>query len=1305
MWVKLAEVCGQGGTYGVIHWFQKLANARYGEGDDIHAHFSQMQRCVKELGRLSFNVPDNIVAALILNSLPDSFEKVASSIPQDSLTTSNVRRLVVGEYERQQGRKTTNSGDKALVGQSTGKYCTNCKGKTHNFNTCWSKGGGAEGQGPKKKKKKGENEKGKAKANAAKDDTDSNNEMSCFVGEKAFFADSASAYFAGVSTTTKSNLPDEDIALVARLERQRKFIIDSGTTTHLHPIESDFATLNTSNAQITGIGGSLTSKGRGTLSVLAKTNSKTAPMRIQLRDTLCTPKMDFSLISVSRLDLAGFRVAFSNKRCTITNKSSNKTVATATMRNRLYYLDLADVNPNSDFANLARPSSDLELWHQRLCHMNYRYVKALASKGLALGISISDASSSPCTCESCLKGKMHRLPFDHEGTRASKPLELVHCDLWGKCRTKSIGGSEYFISFTDDYSRYSDTYTLKAKSDAYSVLVIWHAEAERQTGKKLLTMRTDNGGEFVNGEWLEYFQKRGIVHQTTNPHTPQQNGVAERLNRTLIERVCACLYQADLQPRFWAEALNAVVYAKNRSPTVALKNMTPYEAWFGKKPDISNLRVFGCTCYVLIPASKRTKLEPKAFKAIFIGYPTGTKGWRFYNPVTQAIGKSRDIIFDERLTPSTSTTPIQLLEGEYRADLDAQLDMLDEASAERAPSPDQQSDDTPADLPDAPPEDPPDPEPIPPPNPPVPPPDPPRSTRPQRERKLPARFRDGATEEEIERAAALHAAENDLKQVLEEAINGECEEEDYAYFVALNDNPTFAQAMSSEDQEKWLHAMDQELNAIYGAGTFELVELPPGRKAIASKWVFRVKRDHLGAVTKYKARLVACGYTQVPGVDFFETFAPVARAESFRTLLALAAHFDWEIAQLDVKSAFLNGKLEEDIYMKPPKGFAGKGREHLVWKLLKTLYGLKQAGRIWYLTFRDGMLKLGYCPLAADSCIFFRISLDGKKMTIVAVHVDDMIVLSNSKAELERSKKEIGETFPISDGGEPTFLLGMHIERDRSKRTIKISQGNYVDNILSEFGMENCNEKKIPLPTGLLPGKTEDPVNEDRRRRYQKALGLLMYLACTTRPDLSHSVSYLSQFSSNPTEEHWRLVVHLLRYLKGTRDYCLSFGGSSTQPSIIAYSDADYAQNSDRKSFTGFVLKLSEGDSPVIWKSRKQTCVTTSTVESEYVAACTTSKDVVWLRLLLSELSFPQLTSTPLFIDNFGALTLTKDNTFHQRTKHIAVQYHFTREQVELGTIATVHVSSEENLADVFTKPLPAPRHLYMTRRLGLHTG
>lgn len=294
-----------------------------------------------------------------------------------------------------------------------------------------------------------------------------------------------------------------------------------------------------------------------------------------------------------------------------------------------------------------------------------------------------------------------------------------------------------------------------------------------------------------------------------------------------------------------------------------------------------------------------------------------------------------------------------------------------------------------------------------------------------------------------------------------------------------------------------------------------------------------------------------------------------------------------------------------------------------------------------------------------------RISPNRKNISIIGVHVDDMGLFCTSVEERERAKAELKKEFPINDLGEPELLLGLKITRDRKKRTITISQTHYIDSLLEKFGMTDANPASTPLAYSTtlskqMSPKTQEEIDAMKDIPYQVVVGSLMYAAICTRPDISHAVGLVSQFSTCYGPQHWTAVKHILRYLKGTGDYCLTFGGSSLQPSLTAFSDADYAQNPDhQKSTTGHIIRLGdEGKSPVIWKSCKQSCVTTSTVEAEYVAACTASKDISWLRLFFTELSLHQSAPTPLFIDNAGTIFLTKDNSFHPRSKHIDVQYH-----------------------------------------------
>lgn len=1294
VWTTLANSCRVQGSLGTIYWIRRMVGMRYDETTDLQVHISAMLGCVRELSFISFKMPDDVTAALLLNSMPDSYEPVTASLPGSNLKIDKVRARLLEEYHRRKERSATAETDNALLGRPGAKlYCTHCKRDNHVADDCWSRGGKKEGQGPHQKKK--QKKKKGAKAHVAKDDDSekSTTEHSMFIAEQAYSAREVSAYAAGCPNSTDLIISaDDEAALISRLANT-PIIIDSGTTSHIHPTLSDFSDLDSrDSSQISGINGKLASKGRGTFSLQVR-RPDGRKSRLRLRETLFAPDAQVTLISVSRMDTAGLRTVFANGKCTITDRQTREVIATATMRDRLYHLDVADES-TPDRSHLAQTPSDLELWHHRLNHLGYESLRTLVRRKMVTGLKIADLNAATECCPSCLAGKMHRLPFPKDATRATQIMDLVHSDVWGDASVDSLGGSRYYVSFTDDYSRYTYVFTLKRKSDAFDAFKRWLALAENQTGRKLKAIRTDNGGEYVSNEWDKYLSERGIRRQLTAPYTSPQNGVAERLNRTIMERVRACLAAASLPFSLWAEAVAAVVYTKNMCPTVALKSKTPYEVWFGKKPDISHLRIFGSTCYVHVPSAIQTsKLHPRATKAIFVGYPDESKAWRVYIPGQRKITRSRDVYFDERLPtpPATNPQSTQPSEGEI-------LDIIlqDTHRAPEVPQPETPPSATPDDAQPqneesiAPSEEPHD---TPSPSPPTPeaPPAPRPLRRGSRERKQHWKLREGAK-----------LAEAD--QVFEQFTEPD-HDDDYIYYVSLGDTPSYSQAMKSEDAPKWMSAMKEEIDAIYGLGTFELVPLPPGRKAIGCKWVFRIKRDASGAITRYKARLVAQGFYQLPGIDFGETFAPVARIESLRILFALAAIYDWEIGQMDVKNAFLNGELKEEIYMDQPKGFVAEGKAGYVWRLLKSLYGLKQASRVWYQKFRAVLLKLGFHPLLADPCVFVRIL--EKRLSIIACHVDDLGLFCNSVAILTTLKAELKAEFEMTDLGEMKLIVGLAVTRDRSKRTITISQSHYVEKFTDRFGDDAFTGKAItPLAAGAQLTKAQCPSTDAERDAmknipYQIAVGSIMYAAICTRPDLSHSVGLASQFSSNPGPAHWAAVKRILRHSNATKTLGLTFGGLGKAIDLEVYCDADYAQDPDkRRSTTGYVCRIAGG--AVSYASRKQGCVTTSTVEAEYVAACSAAKEVVWIRLFLSEIGFPQLSPTPMYIDNSGSLRLTQDNTLHNRTKHIDVQYHYIRELVEQNVIAPEHVPSDKNISDIFTKPLPFDKHSFFVPQLGL---
>lgn len=399
-----------------------------------------------------------------------------------------------------------------------------------------------------------------------------------------------------------------------------------------------------------------------------------------------------------------------------------------------------------------------------------------------------------------------------------------------------------------------------------------------------------------------------------------------------------------------------------------------------------------------------------------------------------------------------------------------------------------------------------------------------------------------------------------------------------------------AEAQASPDWPHWKAAMEKEIANLREHDTYDLVEPPSGANIVGSRFVFRIKRDADGSITQYKARLVAQGFTQVPGIDFNETFAPVAKLSSIRTLLALAARYDWELEQMDVKSAYLNGKLDETIYMRQPPGSAVDGQEHLVCSLKKTLYGLKQAGRGWYKTLSEAMAAMGFARCASDHAVWYR--RDGESAIIVASSVDDLTI-TGTPDFVGSFKLDINSRFEMSDLGAMRWILGIEVKRDREAKTIAISQRSYIDTIVARFNLEDANPTPTPMQPGGALGQHQSPATprqfEDMRDvPYREAVGSLMYAATGTRPDIMFAVTALSQFMQNPGRPHWEAVKRVLRYLKGTRELCLVYG--SKREGLQGYSDADWGSSTEhRHSISGYVFTLDGG--AISWSAKKQNVV------------------------------------------------------------------------------------------------------------------
>ncbi|KAK1641891.1 hypothetical protein QYE76_059696, partial [Lolium multiflorum] len=648
------------------------------------------------------------------------------------------------------------------------------------------------------------------------------------------------------------------------------------------------------------------------------------------------------------------------------------------------------------------------IFYGRAPQKNVKRMKKLHTDGLLESLDFESLDR----CEACLMGKMTKTPFSGMMERATDLLEIIHTDVCGPMSVASRGGYRYVLTFTDDLSRYGYIYLMKHKSETFEKFKEFQSEVENQRNKKIKFLRSDRGGEYLSYEFGMHLKKCGILSQLTPPGTPQRNGVSERRNRTLLDMVRSMMSLTDLPLSFWSYALETAAFTLNRAPSKSVET-TPYELWFNKKPKLSFLKVWGCEAYV--KKLQPDKLEPKAEKCVFIGYPKETIGYTFYHRSEGKIFVAKNGTFLEKefLTKEVTGRKVELDEIEESL-------LVDQSSA----------------VPE---------------NVPVPP--------------------TPATEE---------ANDNDHETSNETATEPRRSTRDRAtpdwYDPCLNvmivdnndEDATYEEAMMSPDSNKWQEAMKSEMGSMYDNKVWTLVDLPDSRKAVENKWIFKRKTDADGNITVYKARLVAKGFRQIQGVDYDETFSPVAKLKSVRILLAIAAFFDYEIWQMDVKTAFLNGDIEEELYMVQPKGFVDP----------------KNADKV--------IKDFGFIQCHGEACIYKKVS--GSSVAFLILYVDDILLIGNDIELLSSVKGYLNNSFSMKDLGEASYILGIKIYRDRSRRLIGLSQSTYLDKILKKFRMDESKKGFLPMLPGKVLSKTQGPATAEERERmsqipYASAVG------------------------------------------------------------------------------------------------------------------------------------------------------------------------------------------------------------------------
>ncbi|KAI3723576.1 hypothetical protein L2E82_35254 [Cichorium intybus] len=750
---------------------------------------------------------------------------------------------------------------------------------------------------------------------------------------------------------------------------------------------------------------------------------------------------------------------------------------------------------------------------------------------------VEKACLSDDVCESCLLGKMTKSPFKGSFERGKGLLDIIHTDVCGPFRSTTKDGTRFYVTFTDDFSRYSYIYLIKHKSDTFEKFKEFKNEVENQLGRKIKMLRSDRGGEYLSIEFLDYLKEYGIVSQLTPPRTPQLNGVAERRNRTLLDMVRSMMSRASLPIYFWGYALETAAHILNLVPTKKVAK-TPHEMWTGKVPSLAHIKVWGCEAFVR--RETQDKLAERSERCFFLGYPKQSFGYIFYRPSEDVVFVARRAVIRERelIFKEDSGSTIDLEEIQESSD-DATLGETSNQHEEEVPV-------GPTDV------------------------------------SLPLR-RSGRVSMPPE-FYGFHITSDADTFVSDRTL------------INLDEPSNYQEAVAGPKSAKWKEAMDSEIKSMYDNQVWNLVDNVPGRKTVGCKWIFKKKTDMDGKVHTFKARLVAKGFTQTPRVDYDETFSPIAKIKSIRIMLAIAAFHDYEIWQMDVKTAFLNGKLTEDVYMNQPEGFVDAKYPNKVCKLERSIYGLKQASRSWNLCFHEKVKEFGFSRSEDESCVYVKAS--GSIVTFLVLYVDDILLMGNDIPTLQGVKAWLGKCFAMKDLGEAAYILGIRILRDRKKRLIGLSQGTYLE--------------KTQSPS------TDEEIAEMSRVPYASAIGSIMYAMTCTRPDVAFALSMVSRYQGNPGRAHWIAVKNILKYLRRKNDMVLVLGGSDTLR-VEGYTDASFQTDRDSgRSQSGWVFLLN--GRAVTWKSSKQDTVADSTCESEYIAASEASKETAWLKNFIGDL-------------------------------------------------------------------------------------
>ncbi|KAI3503879.1 hypothetical protein L1887_32343 [Cichorium endivia] len=942
-------------------------------------------------------------------------------------------------------------------------------------------------------------------------------------------------------------------------------------------------------------------------------------------------ELQHNLMSVSQFCDKGHSVLFNKSEALVLKPgfkiSDDWLVMRAPRRNDTYVMDMGNMDSNSEVACLISKASEADsmLWHRRLGHIHFRKINYIIKNDLVRGVPMQRFHIED-KCLPCLKGKQHKKSHKPKSVNSiDAPYELLHMDLFGPVNVRSIGGKYYCLVVTDDYSRYSWVLFLASKDETTELLIDLFTKMENVHEAKIKRLRSDNGSEFKNQVMNLYCLRKGIDHQFTAPYNPQQNGVAERKNRTLIEAARTMLSDSKLPVLFWGEAVNTACYVLNKVVfNVEITSYKPQQSTSGPEilydyeslfksfnlPDLSNEDSSQVIQTILSEDEGEPLLPSSNITRDSDSEPIQSEG--FTNPFATVQGEIGSNLEDDIIVDSIASSrinkdhPVEQILGDPNAGVQ--------------------------------------------------------------------------TRKSIAENSGLFAS------IQKTGVINDCF---YSCFIAQSEPKNVSMALKDN---AWVEAMQEELAQFKKLKVWELVDLPATEKEIGTKWIFKCKRDDRGIVIRNKARLVVKGFNQQEGIDYNEVFAPVARLEAIRLFLAFASFKGFKVFQLDVKSAFLYGKVQELVYVSQPEGFVDPDFPDRVYKLDKALYGLHQAPRAWYETLSSHLIDNGFERGQIDSTLF--IKRKKADFLLVQVYVDDIIFGSSNEEMCHDFEMVMKGKFEMSAMGELSYFLGLQVEQ--KKDGMFIHQSKYVYDILSRFKMEDSTEYSTPICVNHNLGPDHESEDDVDPTQYRAMIGSLMYLTAS-RPDIMFAVCLCARFQANPKESHMKAVKRILRYLKGKPKLGLWYPNDSDLD-LVAYTDSDYGGcKSNRKSTTGGCQFL--GGRIVSWQCKKQSCVSTSTCEAEYIAAGSCCSQVLWIQQQMRDYGL-NFFRTPIMIDNNATISITNNPVKHSKTKHIDIRHHFIRDCAEKKLIELHKVDTLDNLADLYTKAFDKTRFALLTYAL-----